>query len=91
MSMSISRATLAVSLVALWAAASTAFAATPVLPVAPIKPVDETLHGVVVKDPYRYFENVKTPEVQSWLTGQAEVARDHLDRIDARPSAAAHQ
>ena len=84
MSMSISRATLAVSLVALWAAASTAFAATPVLPVAPIKPVDETLHGVVVKDPYRYFENVKTPEVQSWLTGQAEVARDHLDRIDGR-------
>ena len=60
---------------------SSAFA-TP--PVAAIKDVSETLHGVVVKDPYRYFENVKSPEVQTWLLAQGEVAREALDKIAIR-------
>jgi len=34
-------------------------------PVAPVGEVHDTLHGVVVHDPYRYFENVKAPEVQT--------------------------
>ena len=28
-------------------------------PVAPVREVTETLHGVAVRDPYRYFENIK--------------------------------
>ena len=70
-------------LVASMAAVATAtFAAT--LPVAPVREVIDTLHGVAVKDPYRYFENVKAPEVQTWLKGQGEVARETLDKIELR-------
>ena len=53
-------------------------------PVAPIREVVDTMHGVTVKDPYRYFENTKTPEVQTWLKGQGEAAREALDRIVIR-------
>jgi prolyl oligopeptidase len=58
-----------------------AFAAPPV---APVRDVTETLHGTVVHDPYRYFENVKDPDVQSWLKGQGAYARQMLDRIEGR-------
>ncbi|MDN3922981.1 prolyl oligopeptidase family serine peptidase [Roseateles violae] len=61
---------------------SMAEAASP--PVAPVKDVVETLHGVVVHDPYRYMEDVKAPAVQDWLRGQAAYARETLDRIDQR-------
>lgn len=61
---------------------TTVIAAAP--PVAPVKEVVETLHGVVVKDPYRYFENLKAPEVQAWLKGQGEAARETLDKIELR-------
>ena len=53
-------------------------------PVASVKDVTDTIHGVAVKDPYRYFENVKAPEVQAWLKGQGEAARETLDRIELR-------
>src|SRR5450759_206119 len=59
-----------------------AFAAS--LPIAPVKEVTDTIHGIAVKDPYRYFENVKAPEVQTWLKGQGEVARETLDKIELR-------
>ncbi len=60
----------------------TALAANP--PVAPVTDTADTLHGVVVKDPYRYFENGKTPDVQAWYQGQGEFARSQLDRIAVR-------
>lgn len=53
-------------------------------PVAPVRDVVENLHGVEVHDPYRYFENVKAPEVQSWLKAQGAYARETLDRIEGR-------
>ena len=53
-------------------------------PVAPVRDVVETLHGVTVHDPYRYFENLKDPEVQAWLKGQGDYARRTLDRIQGR-------
>ncbi len=53
-------------------------------PVAPVRDVVQTLHGVTVHDPYRYFENLKDPEVQAWLQGQGEYARQTLDRIAGR-------
>jgi prolyl oligopeptidase len=53
-------------------------------PVAPVRDVVEKLHGVEVHDPYRYFENIKAPEVQAWLKGQGAYARETLDRIEGR-------
>ena len=72
---------------ALAASALAASPATPVVPVAPIARVDSTvevLHGVSVADPYRYMENVKSPELQTWLRAQGDVTRSTLDRIDVR-------
>lgn len=70
---------------AAWAAcAVSAFAAPATQPVAPVGTVQDTLHGVVVKDPYRYFENVKAPEVQTWLRAQGAYSREVLDQIAVR-------
>ena len=66
------------------AMASLAFATAPDLPVAPVRDVVQVLHGVTVHDPYRYMENVKDPEVQSWLRAQGQVTRQTLDRIELR-------
>jgi prolyl oligopeptidase len=51
---------------------------------APVRDVVETLHGITVHDPYRYFENAKDPEVQAWLKSQGAQARQTLDRIAGR-------
>ena len=61
-----------------------ALAASALQPVAPVGTVQDTLHGVVVKDPYRYFENVKAPEVQTWLKAQGAYSRELLDQIAVR-------
>ena len=61
-----------------------AVAAIAAPPVAPVREVTETLHGVVLKDPYRFMENTKAPEVQAWYKGQAEFARIALDSINIR-------
>ena len=53
-------------------------------PVAPVRPVATTYFGTEVVDPYRYFENLKDPEVQSWMKSQAAYARAVLDRIPGR-------
>ena len=59
-------------------------APVPTQPVAPIKEVSETLHGVVLKDPYRYLEQVRTPESLAWYQAQGEFTRATLDKIAAR-------
>ena len=53
-------------------------------PRAEVRDVVETLHGVSVHDPYRYFEDIKAPPVQDWLKGQAAYARTTLDHIALR-------
>ena len=53
-------------------------------PVATVKEVSETLHGVTLKDPYRYMENLRDPAVQDWFKGQGEYTRGVLDRIAVR-------
>ena len=65
--------------VALGLALSVAAFAAP--PVAPVRDTPETMHGVTVHDPYRYFENVKDPEVQAWMKAQGDNARQVLDAI----------
>ena len=35
-------------------------------------PTEETLHGVTIKDDYRWLEDISSPEVQSWIDAQTE-------------------
>jgi prolyl oligopeptidase len=58
--------------------AASTFAAPPV---APVRDTAETMHGVTVHDPYRYFENAKDPEVVAWMKAQGDYARQQLDAI----------
>ncbi|MGZ6989407.1 MAG: hypothetical protein ACXVH0_10650, partial [Thermoanaerobaculia bacterium] len=37
--------------------------------------VTDVLHGVSVKDPYRWLEDAKSPEVQAWMKAQDDLAR----------------
>ena len=53
-------------------------------PPAPIKEAVDVFHGVVVRDPYRYLEDVKSADVRTWLMAQSRYARDCLDRIAVR-------
>jgi len=46
-----------------------------------IRMVRDTLHGVVVEDPYRWLENWKDPEVKSWSESQNHHARAYLDKL----------
>ena len=70
-------------LAALCTAAGPAFAqAAP--PVAPVRAVTDTYFGTAVSDPYRYFEDVKSPDVAAWMRAQADYARAALDRIPGR-------
>ncbi|TMH09650.1 MAG: S9 family peptidase [Betaproteobacteria bacterium] len=62
-----------------WLAAHAAALAqsTAALPMAPVRNVQDSYFGTVVDDPYRYFENVKDPEVAAWMKAQA----DHAQRV----------
>ena len=53
-------------------------------PAAPVRNVSDTYFGVTVPDPYRYFENMKDPDVVAWMKAQADFARTTLDRIPGR-------
>ena len=50
---------------------------------APVRPVTETLHGTAVTDPYRYFEDLKNPEVAAHMKAQDAYGRGVLDKIRA--------
>lgn len=53
-------------------------------PVAPVRDVVDKYWGVEVHDPYRYMENVKAPEVQKWMKGQADFTDGVLDKLPIR-------
>jgi prolyl oligopeptidase len=59
-------------------------AAPPPPPVAPIVPVTNDYFGSPVTDNYRYFEDLKNPQVQAWMKGQADYARAMLDNLPGR-------
>ncbi len=67
-------------------AASLAFAAPPSPPVAPVVPVTDDYFGTEVTDNYRYFEDLKNPQVQAWMKGQADYARAVLESLPGRKS-----
>ncbi len=50
--------------------------------------VEETLHGVVVRDPWRWLEDASQPEVQAWMQAQNEHARGELAKRPGREALA---
>lgn len=44
----------------------------------------ETIHGIEVRDPYRWLEDEKSPEVQAWMTEQDGMARAELAKLSGR-------
>jgi prolyl oligopeptidase len=53
-------------------------------PVAPVKPVTDSYFGTTVTDPYRYMEDLASPEVQQWAKAQSDETRALLDAIPGR-------
>jgi len=53
-------------------------------PVAPVRPLTDEYFGAKVVDPYRYMENLKDPEVQSWMKAQNDYTRAVLAKIPGR-------
>jgi prolyl oligopeptidase len=47
--------------------------------------VDE-YHGTKVADPYRWLEDVDSPETREWITAENKVTNSFLDKIPARES-----
>src|SRR5512136_1609591 len=64
--------------------AAPARAATTALPVAPVRNVPETFFGTTVPDPYRDFENVKSPKVAAWMKAHSEHAHQLLKNLPGR-------
>lgn len=46
--------------------------------------IKETLHGQEVADPYRWLEDVSSPEVQAWMKAQNDLTREQLDALPGR-------
>lgn len=53
-------------------------------PPAPVLPVTDNYFGTQVVDNYRYFEDLKNPEVQQWMKTQADYTRATLDSLPGR-------
>ena len=41
-------------------------------------------HGTAVTDPYRWLENLDSPETRNWVVAQNELAQPYLESIPAR-------
>jgi prolyl oligopeptidase len=53
-------------------------------PDTPVRDVKETFFGTEVTDPYRWLEDLKSPEVSSWMRAQHDYTRAVLDKIPNR-------
>jgi prolyl oligopeptidase len=53
-------------------------------PETPVREVKETFFGAEVSDPYRWLEDLKSPEVVSWMHAQNDYTRAVLERIPNR-------
>jgi prolyl oligopeptidase len=49
----------------------------------------DLIHGVEVKDPYRWLEDGKSPEVVAWMNAQDDFARAELRKLPERDAIAA--
>jgi len=46
--------------------------------------VVETLHGIEIRDPYRWLEDAESDTTREWTRAQDALARAHLDRLPGR-------
>lgn len=53
-------------------------------PKAPIREVTDTYFGTKIVDPYRWMEDPKSPELATWMKGQADYTRSYLDKLPMR-------
>jgi prolyl oligopeptidase len=53
-------------------------------PETPVREVKESFFGTNVTDPYRWLEDLKSPEVSSWMRAQNDYTRAMLDRLPNR-------
>jgi prolyl oligopeptidase len=53
-------------------------------PVAAVRPVTDDYYGTKIVDNYRYFENLKDPEVQQWMKAQADYTHAVLSALPGR-------
>ncbi len=44
----------------------------------------DTYHGIEVKDPYRWLENMETDEVKSWIANQDSFTSSFIDTLSVR-------
>jgi len=51
-----------------------------------IEGVRDTIHGVVVADPYRWLENAHSPEVIRWMNAQDSLTRGIVANLPERPA-----
>ncbi len=59
-------------------------AQTNTAPVAVVRSAVDNFFGTIVTDPYRYFENKKSPEVVAWMKAHNDQARATLAKIPGR-------
>ena len=44
-------------------------------------PVEEVLHGVTVRDPYRWLEDRDLPETEQWIQEQKRFSQEYFARL----------
>ncbi len=47
--------------------------------------IADTMHGVVVRDPYRWLEDDHSDETKAWVSNQNKLTHAYLDKIPFRP------
>lgn len=53
-------------------------------PPLPAKTASDTYWGITIDDPYRYLEDTRTPEVQTWMKAQAQATESILANLPVR-------
>ncbi len=53
-------------------------------PSAPPGPVVDDYHGTTVADPWRWLEDVNSPETQSWIVAQNQLTERYISRLPGR-------
>ncbi len=71
--------------------AATTTVGTPAAPALPYPPARREIqvddyHGVKVADPYRWLEDIDSPETRAWVSAQGALSRQFLDSIAGRES-----
>jgi len=72
------------ALASLLLAAAAAAGTPPHYPATPVEVVRDTLHGVVIEDPYRWLESKDAPETRAWLQRQIAFTDSALATIPGR-------